>query len=143
MNHALTDAQLQDVLHTAKVIAVVGASANPTRPSHYVAQYLAAQGYRIIPVNPGQAGQTLFGERVYARLSDIPPEIAVDMVDIFRPSEAVPAIVDEAIAALPSLATIWMQMGIQNAQGAARARAAGLTVVEDLCTKMEHQRLLR
>lgn len=143
MTNALSDPALQKILQSAKVIAVVGASSNPTRPSHYVAKYLAAQRYRIIPVNPGQAGQTLLGERVYGSLSDIPADIEVDFVDIFRPSEAVPAIVEEAIGALPALSTIWMQVGIRNAQAAARARAAGLDVVEDRCTKTEHKRLLR
>lgn len=137
----MTDAELREILQTTKVIAVVGFSANPERASHYVAAFLQAKGYRVIPVNPGLAGQSFLGETVFAELAAIPPEIAVDMVDIFRAPEAVPGIVDEALAHLPALRTVWMQLGVISEEGAARARAAGKTVVMDRCPKMEIPRL--
>ncbi|MEI4486957.1 CoA-binding protein [Frigidibacter sp. MR17.14] len=136
-----TDAFLRDTLHSTRVIAVVGFSPDPERPSHYVAEYLKAQGYRVIPVNPGQAGKVLLGETVHASLSEIPADIHVDMVDIFRRPEAVPEVVDEAIAALPHLRTIWMQLGISHPAAAAKARAAGLGVVENRCPRIEIPRL--
>jgi predicted CoA-binding protein len=135
------DVRLRRILATTRVIAVVGASDNPVRPSFFVARYLAARGYRVIPVNPALAGATLFGETARARLADIPREIPVDMVDIFRRAEAVPDIVDEALAHLPALRTIWMQIGVAHAEAAARAAARGLEVVENRCPKIEHQRL--
>lgn len=135
------DAELKAILTSTRVIACVGVSPNPVRPSHYVARYLRLRGYRVIPVNPGHAGETLFGEEVRARLADIPPDIPVDMVDIFRRSEHVPPIVEEAIAHLPHLRTIWMQIGVENAEAAARARAHGLRVVQNRCPKIEYQRL--
>lgn len=136
-----TDTFLRDTLRSTRIIAVVGFSPDPARPSHYVAEYLRQQGYRVIPVNPGQAGKTFLGETVVARLSDIPADIHVDMVDIFRRSDAVPEVVDEAMAALPHLRTIWMQLGITHAAAAEKARDAGLAVVEDRCPKMEIPRL--
>ena len=134
-----TDADLRRILKATKVVACVGVSANPVRPSHYVARYLGLKGYRVIPVNPGLAGQTLLGETVHADLTDI--DAPVDMVDIFRRPEAVPAIVDEALAHLPSLRTVWMQIGVVNEEAAATARAAGLEVVMNRCPKIEYQRL--
>ncbi len=136
---SLTDAQLRDILKRTKSIAVVGVSANPVRPSYYVARYLALKGYQVIPVNPGLAGQTLFGAKVYPDLSSIPQD--VDMVDIFRRSEAVPEIVDAAMARWPKLKTIWMQIGVSHAEAAAKARKCGIDVVEDRCPKIEYQRL--
>lgn len=136
-----TDDFLKRILTTTKVIAIVGVSANPVRPSYYVARYLGLKGFRVIPVNPGLAGQELFGERVHATLSDIPDAIPVDMVDIFRRSEAVPEIVDEALASLPALRTIWMQIGVMHAEAAATAEARGIDVVQDRCPKIEYQRL--
>ncbi|AMY70091.1 CoA-binding protein [Frigidibacter mobilis] len=136
-----TDTFLRDTLRSTRVIAVVGFSPDPSRPSHYVAEFLRAQGYRVIPVNPGQAGKSFLGETVAARLADIPAEIEVDMVDIFRNAEAVPGVVEEAMAALPHLRTIWMQLGIAHEGAAEKARAAGLAVVEDRCPKMEIPRL--
>ncbi|WFE74171.1 CoA-binding protein [Roseinatronobacter sp. S2] len=132
-------AQLKRILQRARVIAVVGVSANPVRPSYFVARYLKLKGYRIIPVNPGLAGQSLFGETVRGSLAECPPQ--VDMVDIFRRSEHVPPLVNEALASLPQLRTVWMQIGVQNAQAAETARARGVDVVENLCPKMEYQRL--
>ncbi|MFZ9134285.1 MAG: CoA-binding protein, partial [Gemmobacter sp.] len=121
-----TDEMLRRILARTRVVAMVGASTNAVRPSHFVARYLAMRGIRVIPVNPAQAGQMLGAERVVARLADIPPEAAVDMVDIFRRSEEAGAVVDEAIAALPMLRTVWMQIGVENPEAAARARARGL-----------------
>jgi predicted CoA-binding protein len=134
-----TDDDIRDILAHARTIAVVGLSANPDRPSHAVAAFLAARGHRVVGVNPGLAGQTMFGQEVRATLSDIPFD--VDMVDIFRPSDAVPAIMEEALARFPALDTIWMQLGIRHADAAARARAAGIRVVENRCPKIEYARL--
>lgn len=137
----MTDAELREILQTTKVIAVVGFSAKPDRASHYVAAFLQAKGYRVIPVNPGLAGQSFLGETVFADLAAIPAEIAVDMVDIFRAPEAVPGIVEEALAHLPALRTVWMQLGVISEEGATLARAAGKRVVMDRCPKMEIPRL--
>ena len=136
-----SDADLRRILKASKCIAVVGVSPNPVRPSYFVARYLQQKNYRVIPVNPGHAGSELLGEMTYASLADIPKDLSVDMVDIFRRSEAVPGIVDEALAHLPGLRTVWMQMGVENAEAAAVAAAKGLDVVQNLCPKMEHQRL--
>ena len=138
---APTDAELREILSTTRVIACVGVSPNPVRPSHYVARYLTLKGYRVIPVNPGHAGETLFGETVAGRLSDIPPEAKVDFLDIFRRSEHVLPVVEEALAALPDLRTVWMQIGVENAAAAALAQSRGLRVVQDRCPKIEYQRL--
>ncbi len=134
-----SDQMLKSVLTRAKTIAVVGVSQNPVRPSYYVTRYLGLKGYRVVPVNPGLAGQTLFGETVYGTLADIPFD--VDMVDIFRRPDAVPAIVDEALARWPNLQTIWMQIGVEHAEAAAVAEARGITVIQNRCPKIEYQRL--
>ena len=134
-----SDQLLKDVLQRTKTVAVVGVSMNPVRPSYYVARYLSLKGYTVIPVNPGHAGKMLFGQTVRASLSEI--DMPVDMVDIFRRSEAVPPIVDEAMAHLKGLKTIWMQIGVENAQAEAKAEAAGLTVIQNRCPKIEYQRL--
>ncbi|WP_027258304.1 CoA-binding protein [Leisingera aquimarina] len=134
-----SDKHLKAVLEQAKTVAVVGVSMNPVRPSYYVARYLGLKGYRVIPVNPGHAGKMLFGETVRASLSDI--DATVDMVDIFRRSEAVPPIVDEALEMFPDLQTIWMQIGVQHAEAAAKAEARGVTVIQNRCPKIEYQRL--
>ena len=134
-----TDDDLRRILSETRVIALVGASANPDRPSHRVGWFLARQGYRVIPVNPGLAGKELFGAAVVARLSDIAE--AVDMVDIFRRSEEVGPVVDEALAALPSLRTVWMQLGVVNEAAAEVARAKGVEVVMDRCPAIEIPRL--
>ncbi|MGS4945062.1 CoA-binding protein [Meridianimarinicoccus sp. RP-17] len=136
-----TDPELRRILNETKVIACVGVSPNPVRPSHYVARFLSLRGYRVIPVNPGHAGAQLFGETVVAHLSDIPPDARVDMVDIFRRSDHVPPIVDEAITHLPDLRTVWMQIGVEHAEAAAMAAAQGLCVVQNRCPKIEYQRL--
>jgi len=135
------DVSLRTILDRTRVIACVGVSPNPVRPSHYVARYLTLKGYRVIPVNPGHAGARLFGETVVARLSDIPTDANVDLVDIFRRSDHVPPIVDEALDTLPDLRTIWMQIGVEHDDAAAKARASGIDVVQNRCPKIEYQRL--
>lgn len=136
-----SDDDLRRILKRTKVVAVVGMSLNPVRPSYYVARYLSLKGMRVIPVNPGHAGKVAFGQEVRASLSDIPADIPVDMVDIFRRSEAVGPIVEEALAVLPALETVWMQIGVVNEPAAEAARAAGKEVIMDRCPKIEYQRL--
>ena len=136
-----SDDDLRRILRQTRVIALVGASNNPVRPSFIVGTYLAARGYRVIPVNPGTEGQMVFGEKVWPDLASIPAEIEVDMVDIFRKSEAVPALVAAALARFPRLKTIWLQFNVTHPAAAASARAQGITVIENRCTKAEHQRL--
>ena len=130
------------IARDTRTIAVVGLSAKHERPSYGVARYLQSQGFRVIPVNPGHAGDRILGEVVYADLSSIPKDAGVDMVDIFRRSDAVPGIVDEALRELPDLQTVWMQMGVQNEDAAQAARAAGKTVVQNRCPKVEFPRVL-
>lgn len=134
-----TDDELRGILTSTKVIALVGWSPNTDRPSHRVAAYLVAKGYRVIPVNPGQAGKVVLGETVRASLSDISE--TVDMVEIFRRSEEVGPVVDEALRALPGLKTIWMQLGVEDAVAAAKARLAGVAVVMNRCPAIEIPRL--
>ena len=134
-----SDALLKNILNRTKVVAVVGVSMNPVRPSYYVARYLGLKGFTVIPVNPGHAGKILFGQTVRASLADIAEP--VDMVDIFRRSEAVPAIVDEALEIFETLQTIWMQIGVSHPDAAARAEARGVTVIQNRCPKIEYQRL--
>lgn len=134
-----SDDLLRKILRGTKTIACVGVSPNPVRPSHYVGRYLKLKGFRVIPVNPGHAGRTLFGATVVASLSEI--EGAVDMVDIFRRSESVPPIVDEALDRFPGLKTIWMQIGVEHAEAAAKAEARGVQVIQNRCPKIEYQRL--
>ena len=136
-----SDAHLKAILRSTKVIACVGVSLNEVRPSFYVARYLTLKGFKVIGVNPGHAGKLLFGGPIYASLSDIPDEANVDMVDIFRRSEAVPPIVDEALESLPALRTIWMQIGVLHEEAAQKAENAGKTVIQDRCPKIEYQRL--
>lgn len=130
---------LRQILTDTKVIALVGWSPKPDRPSNSVARYLKAHGYRVIPVNPGQAGVEALGDVVRASLADITEP--VDMVDIFRRSEEAGAVVDEALAALPGLKTIWMQLGVSDEAAAARARAKGVAVVMNRCPAIEIPRL--
>jgi predicted CoA-binding protein len=131
-----TDADLRAILTGVKTIALVGWSPKPDRPSHRVAAFLAARGYRVIPVNPGQAGDRALGETVVATLAEAGP---VDMVDIFRRSEEAGAVVDQAIAA--GARVVWMQLGVIDEAAATRARAAGLQVVMDRCPAIEIPRL--
>jgi predicted CoA-binding protein len=133
------DSTLRRILSATRVIAVVGVSSNPVRPSYFVARYLGLKGFRVIPVNPGIAGQTLFGETVRASLADCPAE--TDMVDIFRRADQVPPVVAEAIAHLPGLHTVWLQLGIESDEARAMAQARGLNFVQNRCPKIEYQRL--
>ncbi|PKQ06330.1 MAG: hypothetical protein CVT72_06965 [Alphaproteobacteria bacterium HGW-Alphaproteobacteria-11] len=128
---------IEQILRETKVIALVGASSNPRRDSYEVMRFLQGQGYRVIPVNPGLAGQNLNGEKVYATLAGIPEKI--DMVDVFRNSEAAGPVADEAVAI--GAKYIWMQLGVVNEEAAARARAAGLKVVMNRCPKIEIPKL--
>ncbi|KAF0221657.1 MAG: O-acetylhomoserine [Rhodospirillaceae bacterium] len=132
-----SDDLLRQILRSVRTIAVVGASANWNRPSYFVAKYLQEKGYRVIPVNPGLAGQQLLGETVYADLASIPEP--VDMVDIFRNSAAAGPITDQAVAI--GAKVVWMQLSVRNDEAAARAQAAGLKVVMDRCPKIEFGRL--
>jgi len=131
-----SDDLIKKVLGEAKTVAVVGVSANESRPSYFVMKYMQGKGYRCIPVNPGLAGKTLLGELVYPDLKSIP--FPVDMVDVFRNSEAAGGVTDEAIAI--GAKSVWMQLGVINESAAARAEAAGLDVVMDRCPKMEYSR---
>lgn len=133
------------LLAASRTIAVVGLSANPERPSHEVARYMQAHGYRIIPVNPTYAGTHILGEHCHATLTkaaEVLREegVLIDIVDCFRKSEAIPAVADEAIALRVSC--LWMQQGVVNREAAGKAEAAGLMVVMDRCLKIEHQRSL-
>jgi hypothetical protein len=133
------DTTIRGILNTVKTIAMVGVSPKDNRPSYFAFKYLLERGYRMIPVNPGQAGKELLGQKVYAKLSDIPEP--VDMVDIFRASQFAPSVVDAALAMKPRPAVIWMQLGVRNNAAAAKAEAAGLKVVMNRCPKIEYGRL--
>jgi len=131
---------LRDIFARTNTITLVGLSANTARPSHRVARFLVDHGFRVIGVNPGLAGKTMFGELVYPDLHSVPDE--VDMVDIFRKSENVPPVVDAALARWPKLPTIWMQIGVQHDVAAGIARARGVDVVQNRCPKIEYQRVI-
>ena len=126
---------IRKVLTTSKNIALVGASVKSVRPSNYVMKFLLDNGYNVIPINPGLEGRELHGQKVYGSLSSIPKDVKIDMVDIFRNSEAVPPIVEEAISI--GAKCIWMQSGIINEEAAETAKNAGLEVVMDACPKVE------
>lgn len=134
------DAELREILTSVKTIALVGWSPKPDRPSHRVAAFLKARGYRVIPVNPGQAGQKALGETVVASLAEAVAQAGpIDMVDIFRRSEDAGAVADEA--ARLGARVVWMQLGVVDEAAADRARAAGLQVVMDRCPAIEIPRL--
>ena len=133
------DAYIRGILNTVKTIAMVGVSANTSRPSYFAFKYLLERGYRMIPVNPGLAGQELLGQKVYGRLADIPEP--VDMVDVFRASAHVLPVVEQALQLTPKPQVIWMQLGVRNDEAAALAEAAGLKVVMNRCPKIEYGRL--
>ena len=140
MNHdTYPDSYIRGILNTVKTVAMVGISPKDNRPSYFAFKYLQGRGYRMIPVNPGQAGKTILGEKVYGRLADIPEP--VDMVDIFRSPEYVLPVVQEALALNPKPKVIWMQLTIRNDEAAALAEAAGVKVVMNRCPKIEYGRL--
>jgi predicted CoA-binding protein len=128
---------ITEILKSCKTIAVVGLSANPARPSYGVTEYMQDAGYRIIPVNPNET--EVLGEKSYARLEDVPEKI--DIVDVFRRAEEVPPVVDSAIRV--GARVVWLQQGIAHEAAAEKARAAGLTVIEDSCILVEHRRRLQ
>jgi len=131
------DKYILDVLKDAKIVAMVGASANWNRPSFFAMKYMQQKGFRVIPVNPGIAGKEILGETVVASLDEI--QELIDMVDIFRNSEAAGAVTDDAIKAGAKI--VWMQLGVRNNEAAKRAEDAGLRVVMDRCPKIEFARL--
>jgi predicted CoA-binding protein len=140
MNHDnYPDSFIRGILNTVKTIAMVGVSPKDNRPSYFAFKYLLERGYRMVPVNPGQAGKDILGQKVYAKLSEIPEP--VDMVDIFRASQFAPAVVDDALAMTPRPQVIWMQLGVRNDDAAAKAEAAGIKVVMNRCPKIEYGRL--
>jgi predicted CoA-binding protein len=140
MNHdAYADDYVRSILKSVKTIALVGASQNPARPSFIVLKYLAERGYDVIPINPGLAGKEILGRPVYGRLADVPRPI--DMVEIFRNSDAAGPITDEALRLDPPPKVVWMQLSVRNDAAAARAEAQGVAVVMNRCPKIEYGRL--
>jgi predicted CoA-binding protein len=140
MNHDnYPDSYIRGILNTVKSIAMVGISPKDNRPSYFAFKYLLERGYRMIPVNPVQAGKEILGQKVYATLADIPQP--VDMIEIFRAARFAPAVVDEALAITPRPAVIWMQLSVRSDEAAAKAEAAGLKVVMNRCPKIEYGRL--
>ena len=133
----MKEEEIKDTLRSSKIVAIVGISPKPDRPSYRVASYLQSKGYRIIPVRPD--GDEVLGEKVYRNLTEIPKEIEIDIVDIFRKPEDVPPVVEEAIQR--GAKVVWMQEGIVNRKACDKAEQAGLKVVMDRCIKKEHQRL--
>lgn len=134
-----SDSTLKRILTDSKVIACVGVSMNPVRPSYFVARYLSMKGFTVIPVNPGHAGKMLFGQVIMPDLAAI--ERPVDMIDIFRRSEFVTPIVEAALEVFPALKSVWMQIGVENTEAATLAEARGVDVVMNRCPKIEYQRL--
>src|SRR4051794_23002363 len=133
------DSYIRGILNTVKTIAMVGVSPKENRPSYFAFKYLLERGYRMIPVNPGQAGKDILGQKVYAALADIPEP--VDMVDVFRAPKYAPGVVAEALALNPRPGVIWMQLGIRNDEAARLAEDNGLKVVMNRCPKIEYGRL--
>jgi uncharacterized protein len=140
MNHdSYSDQYIRGILNTVKTIAMVGASEKENRPSYFAFKYLLERGYTMIPVNPGHAGETMLGQKIYGKLADIPAP--VDMVDIFRGAQYAPAVVQEALALKPRPQVIWMQLTVRNDEAAALAEANGFKVVMNRCPKIEYGRL--
>lgn len=142
MNHdRYSDDYLTSILKSARTIAVVGASPNAARPSHGVMRFLMSKGHAVIPINPGHAGGEILGQRVYGALADVPGP--VDMIDVFRNSDAVPAVIQEVIAEKDRLQvqSVWMQLGVRHDIAAAAAESAGLQVVMNRCPAIEYPRL--
>ncbi|MGG7517149.1 CoA-binding protein [Allorhizobium undicola] len=141
MDHqTYSDAWLRGILQSVQTIALTGASPNPQRPSFAVMGFLLSRGYRVIPVNPGQAGKTIHGQPVMASLADIAEPI--DMIDVFRASEYVDAVVDEALSLPVRPKVIWTQLGVYDERAAAKAEAAGMAVVMNRCPAIEYPRLI-
>lgn len=134
-----SDAHMRGVLTSVKSIAIIGASANEVRPSFFVAKYLASKRYQIFPINPGRAGSTIAGAMAYASLTELPAP--VDMVDIFRRADAVPAIAEEILAMEVLPKVVWMQLAIRDDASAEKLEKAGITVIQDRCPKIEYARL--
>jgi uncharacterized protein len=132
---------VEELLSSSHTIAVFGYSLDPSRPSNSVSRYLRSQGFRVVPVNPLLHGAVIEGERAYDRLVDVPRDTGVDFVDVFRRGEFLDAVVDDAIAA--GMSALWFQLGLGNIAPAQRAEAAGLRVVWDRCTAIEHRRVRR
>lgn len=137
---ASSDNEIRDILLSVKVIALLGASPKPERPSNGVMKFLLDRDYHVIPVNPGLAGKAIHGQKVVAQLSDI--DEPVDMVDVFRASDALPAIVDEILAMKQRPAVLWTQLGVMHAEALEKAYTAGLTVVADRCPAIDYPRLI-
>ncbi len=142
---SVTDEAIKEILESHSTVAVVGLSRNPSKDSYRVAEYLQSQGYRIVPINPG--AEEILGEKSYSSLLELPEELtrSVEIVDLFRPSEAVPPFVEDAIKLREEHGAphvVWMQLGIVNEEAAEKACNAGMTVIMDRCIKVEHQRLL-
>lgn len=140
MNHdTYDDDYIRRVLKDVKTIAVLGASPNPARPSHGVMKFLLSKGYSVFPVNPGQEGKEILGQPVYAKLADIPD--AIDMVDVFRAPENLPAVVEEVILMSPRPKVIWGQLSVRHDDAAAKAEAYGIEMIMDRCPAIEYPRL--
>ncbi len=140
MNHdSYDDAYIAGILNAVRTVAIVGASANQVRPSFFVTKYLIDKGYSVYPVNPGQAGKTIAGSEAFATLADVP--VAIDMVDIFRPTAAIPGITEEIMLLDPLPKVVWMQLTIRDDASASRLEAAGIKVVMNRCPKIEYARL--
>jgi uncharacterized protein len=142
LNHdRYDDSFIRGILDSVKTVAIVGASQGDDKPSMFVVKYLSERGFRVYPINPGRAGQLVAGVNAYAQLKDVPEPI--DMVDVFRRAEAVPQVLDEVLTLSPLPKVFWMQLGVKNDKAAARAEAAGMTVVMNRCPKIEYGRLSR
>jgi predicted CoA-binding protein len=140
MNHdKYDDSYIRGILHAVKSVAIVGASPKDNRPSHFVVKYLAERGYKVFPINPGQGDGEIGGIKAYAKLADVPEPI--DMIDVFRSSDAVPGVLDEALQLSPRPKVFWMQLGVRHEDSAKRAEEAGMQVVMDRCPKIEYGRM--